>query len=48
VEQLLQDFKKHISIIAQQLEMSGKFNNQGELCNSEQLFLNNVLKKKKA
>ncbi|KIM76795.1 hypothetical protein PILCRDRAFT_12500 [Piloderma croceum F 1598] len=42
---LLQDFKNHVSLIAQQLETSGKFNNRGELDNSKQLFLDNVLKK---
>ena len=45
MDQLLQDFKNHVSVIAQQLETSGKFNNRGELGNSEQLFLDNVLRK---
>ena len=45
MDQLLQDFKNHVSVIAQQLETSGKFNNRGELGSSEQVFLDNVLKK---
>ena len=45
MDQLLQDFKNHVSIIAQRLETSGKFNNRGELGSSEQLFLDKVLKK---
>jgi ABC-type uncharacterized transport system permease subunit len=45
MDMLLQEFKNHVSLIAQQLETSGKFNSRGELGNSEQMFLNNVLQK---
>jgi hypothetical protein len=44
MRQLLQEFKNHISLIAQQLETSGSFNNQRTLGRSEREFLDNVLR----